>query len=133
MWGQGHTCVFPEDAEHLVWVPSWFVKPHGPPGPKDEEAETGRHALGQETTEADSSTHQPPVRQTWNCKPPTWGQIKNMTTMVTGNLGMTGNPTATLQAALVIITIQMGVVQGDALDFHAQPANGTSYHLAESS
>jgi hypothetical protein len=34
--------------------------------------------------------------------------------MVTGNLGMAGNPTATLLVALVIITIQVGVVQGDA-------------------
>jgi hypothetical protein len=41
--------------------------------------------------------------------------------MVTGNLGMAGNPTATLLAALVIITIQVGAVQGN-----------TSYHLAES-
>jgi hypothetical protein len=41
----------PEGAEHPVWVPSWFVKPHRPPGPKDEEAETGRLAPGQETTE----------------------------------------------------------------------------------
>jgi hypothetical protein len=29
-------------------------------------------------------------------------------------LGMTGNPTATLLVALVIITIQVGVVQGNA-------------------
>jgi hypothetical protein len=31
-----------------------------------------------------------------------------MTMMVTGNLGMAGNPTATLLAMLVIITIQVG-------------------------
>jgi hypothetical protein len=35
-----------------------FVKPHGPPGPKDKEAETGRLTLGQGTAEADSSTDQ---------------------------------------------------------------------------
>jgi hypothetical protein len=97
-----------------------FVKHHGPPGPKDEEAETGRLVLGQGTTEADSSTNQRQsrrwllVRETRNFEPPTWDQIKNMTTMVTGNMGMAGNPTATLLAALVIITIQVGVVQGDA-------------------
>jgi hypothetical protein len=59
----------------------------------------------------------PPVRQTWDTQPPTWGLIKklmDMMTMVTSNLGMAGNPTATLLAALVIITIQVGVVQGDA-------------------
>jgi hypothetical protein len=58
-----------------------------------------------------------PARQIQNSVPPTWGQIKDlmdMTMMVTGNLGMDGNPTATLLVALVIITIQVGVVQGDA-------------------
>jgi hypothetical protein len=34
------------------------VKPHGPPGPKDEKAETGRLAPGQGTSEVDSSTDQ---------------------------------------------------------------------------
>jgi hypothetical protein len=34
--------------------------------------------------------------------------------MLTGNLEVTGNPTATLLAALVIITIQVDIVQGDA-------------------
>jgi predicted ABC-type sugar transport system permease subunit len=34
--------------------------------------------------------------------------------MVTGSLGMVGNPTATLLGALVISTIQVGIVQGDA-------------------
>jgi hypothetical protein len=36
-----------------------------------------------------------PARQTQNIEPPTWGQMKKlmeMTTMVTGNLGMAGNP-----------------------------------------
>jgi hypothetical protein len=50
-------------------------------------------------------------------EPPTWGQIKklmDMVMMVTSNLGMAGNPIATLLAALFIITIQVGVVQGDA-------------------
>jgi hypothetical protein len=41
-----------------MWVPLQFVKPHGPPGPKGEEAETGGLTLGQGTTEADSSTDQ---------------------------------------------------------------------------
>jgi hypothetical protein len=57
------------------------------------------------------------VRQTGDSKPPTWGQIKklmDMAMMVTGSLGMAGNPTATLLMALVIITIQVGVVQGHA-------------------
>jgi hypothetical protein len=27
MWGHGHAYVFPEGAEHPVWVPSRFVKP----------------------------------------------------------------------------------------------------------
>jgi hypothetical protein len=46
--------VFPEGAEH----PVWFVKPHGPPGPKDEKAETGRLTPRQGIAEADSSTNQ---------------------------------------------------------------------------
>jgi hypothetical protein len=57
------------------------------------------------------------VRQTWDSEPPNWSQIKklmDMVTMVTSSLGMTGNPTATLLAALFIITIQMSVVQGNA-------------------
>jgi hypothetical protein len=37
-----------------------------------------------------------------------------MMKMVTSSLGMAGNPTVTLLAALVINTIQVGVVQGDA-------------------
>jgi hypothetical protein len=37
-----------------------------------------------------------------------------MVTMVTSSLRMAGNHTATLLVALVIITIQVGVVQGDA-------------------
>jgi hypothetical protein len=41
-------------------------------------------------------------------------KLMDMMTMVTSNLGMTGNPTTTLLATLVIITIQVGVVQGDA-------------------
>jgi hypothetical protein len=47
-----------------VWVPSWFVKPHGSPGPEDEEAETGRLSPGQGTTEADSSTNQKAAKTT---------------------------------------------------------------------
>jgi hypothetical protein len=57
------------------------------------------------------------VRQMQDSEPPIWGQIKklmDMVTMVTGSLGMTGNPTSTLLVALVIITIQVCVVQGDA-------------------
>jgi hypothetical protein len=57
------------------------------------------------------------VRQTQDSEPPTWGQIKKLmdiAMMVTSSLRMVGNPTATLLAALVIITIQVGVVQGDA-------------------
>jgi hypothetical protein len=38
----------------------------------------------------------------------------DMMTMVTGKLGVAGNPTATLLVALVIFTIQVGVVQGNA-------------------
>jgi hypothetical protein len=41
-------------------------------------------------------------------------KLLDMATMVTGSLGMAGNPPATLLAALVIITIQVGVVQGNA-------------------
>jgi hypothetical protein len=41
MWGQRDAYIFSEGAEHPVWVPSQFVKPHGPPGPEDEEAVTG--------------------------------------------------------------------------------------------
>jgi hypothetical protein len=40
--------------------------------------------------------------------------VKDITMTVTSNLGMPGNSTATLLVALVIITIQVGVVQGDA-------------------
>jgi hypothetical protein len=36
-----------------------------------------------------------------------------MKMMVTSNLGMGGNPTATLLVVLVIITIQVGAVQGE--------------------
>jgi hypothetical protein len=57
------------------------------------------------------------VRQMQDSEPPTWSQIEtlmDMVMMVTSSLGMAGNPTATLLAALVIITIQVGVVQGDA-------------------
>jgi hypothetical protein len=53
----------------------------------------------------------------WDSKPPTWGQIKklmDMVTMVTSSLGMAGNPMGTLLETLVIITIQVGVAQGDA-------------------
>jgi hypothetical protein len=59
----------------------------------------------------------PMVRQTWDSEPPTWGQIKkqmDMATMITGSLEMAGSPTATLLVVLVIITIQLGVVQGNA-------------------
>jgi hypothetical protein len=38
----------------------------------------------------------------------------NIAITVTGSLLMIGNPTATLLAALVIITIQVGIVQDDA-------------------
>jgi hypothetical protein len=37
-----------------------------------------------------------------------------MTMMITGNLDGAGNPTTTLLVALVIITIQVDAVQGDA-------------------
>jgi hypothetical protein len=68
MWGQGHFCVFPEDAEYPVWVPSQFVKPHGSPGPEDEEAEPERLALGQEAAKADSSPDQRVVKEMANDK-----------------------------------------------------------------
>jgi hypothetical protein len=58
MWGSRAVCVFPEDAEHAVWVSPQFVKHHGPSGPKNEDVETGRLALEQGTTEADSFTNQ---------------------------------------------------------------------------
>jgi hypothetical protein len=38
----------------------------------------------------------------------------DMAIIVTGSLEMAGNPTATLLVALVIITIQLGIVQGNA-------------------
>jgi hypothetical protein len=38
----------------------------------------------------------------------------DMAMMITGSPGMAGNPTATLLAILVIITTEVGVVQGDA-------------------
>jgi hypothetical protein len=53
------------------------------------------------------------VRQT----PTILGQIEKLIVkvmMLTGSLGIAGNPTATLMVALVIITIQVGVVQSDA-------------------
>jgi hypothetical protein len=37
----------------------------------------------------------------------------DMMMMVTSNLGMAGNPSATFLVALVISTIQVGIVQGD--------------------
>jgi hypothetical protein len=78
----------------------------------------------------------PLVREMWDSEPPTWGQIKKLMDMVmtvTSSLGMAENPIATLLVALVIITIQLSIVQGGwcILDFHAQPVNGASYHLAE--
>jgi hypothetical protein len=57
------------------------------------------------------------ARQTWDSDPPTWCQIKklmDMAMMVTSNLRMAGNSTATLLAALVIITIQVCAVQSYA-------------------
>jgi hypothetical protein len=81
-----------------VWVPSQFVKPHGPPGPKDEEAETGRLASGQGTTEVDSSTDQRVAKEMATDKTDTEQQATHlgsrnyMMTMVTSNLGMAGNP-----------------------------------------
>jgi hypothetical protein len=38
----------------------------------------------------------------------------DMAMMVNGILGMAGNPATTLLAALVIITIQVGIIQGNA-------------------
>jgi hypothetical protein len=38
----------------------------------------------------------------------------DMAMMVTGSLGITGNSTGTLLAALVIISIQVGVAQSNA-------------------
>jgi hypothetical protein len=64
MWRQGHGCIFPEGAEHPVWVPSLFVKPHGYPDPEDEETETGRLTSGQGATKADSSTDQKVAKET---------------------------------------------------------------------
>jgi hypothetical protein len=47
--------------------------------------------------------------------------------MVTGSLGMAGNPTATLLTAL-------GCCPGQCvLDFHVQIPSGASYHLVETS
>jgi hypothetical protein len=106
-----------------LWVPSRFVKPHGPPGLEDEEAETGRLAPGQGAAKSDSTTDQkavkkqPLAKQMQDSEPPMWSQIKklmDMVMIVTSSLGMSGNPTATLLAALVIITIQVGFVQGNA-------------------
>jgi hypothetical protein len=60
---------------------------------------------------------QPLVTEMGESEPPTWGQIKklmDMVMMVISSLELAGSPTATLLVALVIITIQMGVVQGDA-------------------
>jgi hypothetical protein len=51
-----------------VWVPSQFVKPHGSPGPEDEEAEPERLALGQEAAKADSSPDQRVVKEMANDK-----------------------------------------------------------------
>jgi hypothetical protein len=68
MWGQGHTCVFPEGAEHPVWVLLQFIKPHRPPGPKDEEDETGRLALGQFATKANVSNDQRTAKETATCE-----------------------------------------------------------------
>jgi hypothetical protein len=38
MWGRGHACVFPEDVENTIWMPSRFVKTLGACGPTDEKA-----------------------------------------------------------------------------------------------
>jgi hypothetical protein len=64
MWGQGHACVLPEDAEHPVWVLSWVLSLMDYPGPKNEEAETRQLALGQGTAEADSFTNQRSAKET---------------------------------------------------------------------
>jgi hypothetical protein len=53
------------------------------------------------------------VRQMQDSVPPIWGQIKelmDMVTMATGSLRLAGKPTVTLLEALVIITVQVGVV-----------------------
>jgi hypothetical protein len=47
-----------------LWISSWFFKPHGSPGPEDEETETGRLTLGQGAAEADSSTDQKAAKKT---------------------------------------------------------------------
>jgi hypothetical protein len=46
-----------------VWVPLWFVKPHGSPDSEDEEVEPGRLTPGQGTTKADPSTDQRPAKE----------------------------------------------------------------------
>jgi hypothetical protein len=89
----------------------------------NEEVETGRLTQDRELLRLTSPLTKgwprkwPLARQMWDSKPLTWDQIKklmDMTTKVTGCLGMAGSPTATLLVALVIITIQLGAVQGNA-------------------
>jgi hypothetical protein len=119
-------------------LPSWFIKPYGPSGPKDEETEMEDFPWDREPLRLipPPTRGQPRkwllARQTQNTEPSTWGQIKrlmDMAMMVTGNLGMAGNPTATLPAVLITITIHLGACTGRCiLDFHAQTTNGWSYH-----
>jgi hypothetical protein len=114
MWGQGHVCAFPEDAEHSVWVPFSFSSLIEPLVLKMRRLKLEDSPLGRELLKL---TPQPIgwqprkrllARQTQNSEPPTWDQIKKLMDIVmtvTGSLGIAGNPTATLLVALVIITI----------------------------
>jgi hypothetical protein len=70
-------------------------------------------------------------------EPTTWCQIKklmDMAMMVTDSLGIAGNPTGTLLSALVVITVQVGIVQGNVYwTIHVQSTNDASYYLVETS
>jgi hypothetical protein len=106
-----------------MWVPSWSLKPHGLPVPKKRRLRLKDSPWDKEKLRLTPLLTRgqprkwPLARQTLNSEPPIWGQIKklmDMAMMITGSLGMAGNPTATLLVAFVIMTIQVGVVQGDA-------------------
>jgi hypothetical protein len=58
MWGQGHACVFSRRCRTPSVGTIVICEASGPPGPKDEEAVTGRLSPGKGTTEADSSANQ---------------------------------------------------------------------------
>ena len=48
-WGHGSACVFPQDAESLIWIPEWLVRPMDG-SPDHQPWPTGTMGAGQESS-----------------------------------------------------------------------------------